>query len=591
MNIFNDVLVKVKEKIENLMAAGELPAGLDLSRITSEPPRDPSHGDVATNAAMVLAKAAKMKPRDLAEKIVAALQGVPGIATAEIAGPGFINIRIASETWRHVVATVLQQGVAFGDSDYGQGDAVNIEYVSANPTGPMHIGHARGAVFGDGLAGLLAKAGFKVTREYYVNDAGAQVDSLAQSVFARYAVICGRMTEDELADKLARKEIQYGGDYLVPVAAHIRKVYGETLFQQPEAEILPILKAISIEKMMDLIRADLQALGVQHDVFSSEAELVKAGKVDEVLKWLEDRGHIYVGVLEPPKGKKPDDWEERPQTLFKSSEFGDDVDRALKKSDGSWTYFASDIAYHLDKYQRGFNRMIDVLGADHGGYVKRLKASVSAISDRNADVDVRLCQLVKLMENGQPVKMSKRAGTFVTLREVVEEVGKDVVRFMLLTRKNDQSIDFDFAKVREQSKDNPVFYVQYAHARAHSVMRQACEAFANTDFSVSALQDADLNYLASDAEESMMKLLAQYPRVVENAAETHEPHRVVYYIQSVAAEFHALWNKGKENTQLRFVDADNLDVTKARLALVYAVATVIRSGLHMFGIEPVEEMR
>ncbi|WP_413203614.1 arginine--tRNA ligase [Rhodospirillum sp. A1_3_36] len=592
MNVFNEVKAVVLDVVEVLKAEGTLPAELDASRVTMEPPRDPSHGDMATNAAMVLGKAAKMKPRDLAELLVGKLVQADLVSDAEVAGPGFINIRLKSEAWLNVLKVVLETGPAFGASTMGGGAAVNVEFVSANPTGPMHVGHGRGAVYGDALASLLSKAGWAVTKEYYVNDAGAQVDALARAVYARYRVVLGELSEEAFAAMLAAKEIEYGGDYLVPLAKDIAADEGAVWLGKEEVEWLPHFRDRGIESMLALIKEDLGAMGVTHDVFTSERDLVRAGRVDELLAELENRDLIYVGELEPPKGKLPDDWEPRPQTLFRATQYGDDVDRPLKKSDGTWTYFASDIAYHHDKYKRGFKEMINILGADHGGYVKRLKAAVKAVSDGQGELDVKLIQLVKLMNKGEPVKMSKRAGTFITLREVVDEVGKDVVRFIMLTRKNDAALDFDYAKVTEKTRDNPVFYVQYAYARSQSVKRLAMEAFSGRDLSPEALaQSADLSLLDAEEELAMVRLLAGWPRLVESAAEAHEPHRVAFYLGEVAAAFHGLWNRGNDDAQLRFFLPENEQMSLARLALVQAVATVIASGLEIFGVEPVKEMR
>lgn len=590
MNLFTLFHSHVLAVIDGLVAAGTLPAGLKTAAVTVEPPRDPSHGDISTNAAMVLAKAAGMKPRDLADHIAAGLKAVDGVTAVDIAGPGFINLRVAFGLWADVLRHALRSGTAFGNSAMGQGVKVNVEYVSANPTGPMHVGHARGACVGDALANLLAKAGFDVTKEYYINDAGAQVDVLARALRARYLVACGAITQDEFDRQLAAKEIQYGGEYLVETAQILKDRDGERWITAAEEEWIPALREFGIAEMMKMIREDLDLLGVQHDVFTSELGMVRSGEVVRAKDLLDSKGLLYVGVLEPPKGKTPEDWEPRPQTLFKATEFGDDVDRPLMKSDGSWTYFASDIAYHADKYRRGFTQMIDVLGADHGGYVKRMQAAVRALSDHQAELDVKLCQLVKLMDNGEPVKMSKRAGTFVTLREVVERVGKDVVRFIMLSRKNDMALEFDYAKVTEQSKDNPVFYVQYAYARIQSVKRHFVAAMAETDLSPQALAGADLSLLTDSDEQALVKLIACWPRLVEAAAEVHEPHRIAFGLGEVAAAFHALWNKGRENADLRFLIADNQAVSLARLALLEGVATVIASGLEVLGVVPVEEM-
>ena len=590
-NIFQDVRRLVVAAVDDLIAAGALPQGLDLARIAVEPPRDPAHGDLATNAAMVLAGAVKQNPMALAELIAPAMMARE-LETSDYCGrgltvtaarPGFLNIRLAPEVWHAQLRAVLRAGTSFGDTSLGAGAHVNVEYVSANPTGPMHVGHGRGAVFGDALASLLAKAGFAVHREYYTNDAGAQVDILARSLYLRYREALG----EEIG---AIPEGLYPGEYLIDAARALVERDGDRWLGMPESEWLGPLRDFAIQQMMALIREDLALLGVHHDRFASERQLVEAGAIDECVTALDQRGLIYTGVLEPPKGKTPDDWEPRPQTLFRATQFGDDVDRPLKKSDGSWTYFAADIAYHRDKFRRGFANLIDVWGADHGGYVKRMQAAVRAVTDGEAALDVKICQLVNLFDKGVPVRMSKRAGTFVTLREVVEEVGKDVFRFMMLTRRNDQALDFDFAKVTEQSKDNPVFYVQYAHARAASVMRHAAEAFAPEALTDQALVTAALDRLTDPAELALIRQLAQWPRLVESAAEAHEPHRIAFYLQEVAAQFHILWNKGRDEATLRFILASDPDLTRARLALVRGVAIVIASGLAVLGVKPVEEM-
>jgi len=579
MNIFTEYGTKVAAVLESLAADGTLPQGLDLSRVAVDPPRDASHGDLSTNAAMVMAKPAGMKPRDLAALIAERLNTEDEVLSTDIAGPGFINLRLDTMVWRRCLAEILAAGTAYGNSAIGAGERVNVEFVSANPTGPMHIGHARGAVFGDVLASLLVKAGYSVVRDYYVNDAGEQVNVLSRSAYLRYREALG---EDigEIPSGL------YPGDYLRPVGKALAEKYGDSLLGKPESEWLPELRAFTIDAMMDMIRADLDAFGIRHDVFTSERALVEAGKVDAALKTLSDRGLIYEGVLEPPKGKTPDDWEPREQTLFRATDFGDEVDRALVKSDGSWTYFASDIACHLDKFQRGSKTLIDVWGADHGGYVRRMKAATTAISEGQAALDVKICQIVKLMDNGEPIKMSKRAGTFVTLRDLVDEVGPGVVRFIMLTRSNDAPLDFDLTKVTEQSRDNPVFYVQYAHARCHSVARMATETFPGITGS-----NANLSLLEDEVELSLLRLLAQWPRTVEAAANAHEPHRIAYYLHDVAAEFHGLWTKGKEQTDLRVILEDNQPLTAARLALVEGVRIVIASGLELMGVEPVKELR
>ncbi|HKT20591.1 MAG TPA: arginine--tRNA ligase [Stellaceae bacterium] len=571
-------------ELGELAREGVLPQGLDLARVAVEPPRDPSHGDVSTNAAMVLAKGAGLAPRALAEKLAARLRGEDDIVAAEVAGPGFINLKIADPFWHARLADILASGVAYGDSELGQGQRVNVEYVSANPTGPMHVGHGRGAIVGDALAALLEKAGFQVCREYYINDAGAQVDVLARSLYLRYREANGEAIG-------AIPEGLYPGEYLKDTAWLLAKRDGIKWMAAPEAAWLGEFRDFAIASMMAMIRVDLKAVGVEHEVITSEREIVAAGGIDKAIGALDRLGLIYVGTLEPPKGKLPEDWEARPQTLFRSTKFGDDVDRPLKKSDGSWTYFAADIAYHFDKVQRGFNAMIDIWGADHGGYVKRMQAAVTALTQGKAALDVKLCQLVNLFDQGQPVRMSKRAGTFVTLREVVDEVGKDVFRFVMLTRRNDQALDFDFAKVVEQSKDNPVFYVQYAHARASSVMRHAAEEFAPDELAPEALASASLALLEDRDEIALIRLLAQWPRIVEGAAEAHEPHRIAFYLQEVAAAFHGLWNKGKDEARLRFIQSGAKELTLARLALVRAVAFVVASGLQVFGVAPAEEMR
>lgn len=582
MNFFDFIKLDIIAILNTLSSEGKLPSDIDISKITVEPPRDTSHGDVATNAAMVLAKQAKMNPREIATLIANALTGKPNYQKIEVAGPGFINIRFSNNLWYDLLKEILTQENNFGSSTVGNGTKVNVEYVSANPTGPLHVGHGRGAIFGDVLSELLAKAGFEVTKEYYINDAGAQVDVLAQSTYVRYLQALGEDAEIP--------EGCYPGDYLIPTGQAIADADGDKWKNAEQSEWLPYFREYSVNAMMSLIKEDLAVLGIKQEVFSSEKKLVDDGMVDTSLDTLTKRGLIYEGVLEPPKGKKPDDWEPRPQTLFKATKFGDDIDRPLKKSDGSWTYFASDIAYHHDKFKRGFTEMIDVWGADHGGYVKRMKSAVKAITEEKGNLDVRLCQMVNLLEDGQPFKMSKRAGTFITLRDVIDAVGKDVMRFMMLTRKNDAQLDFDLKKVKEQSKDNPVFYVQYAHARIHSVLRHALEMFDDIDVSPQALANADFSSLDDEAELSIIKVLAQFPRQIETAAEMHEPHRIAYYLQEVAAAFHGLWNKGKDDTSLRFLIENDKEKSISRLALVSAVAIVISSGLDIFGVQPVKEM-
>ncbi|MGQ9371815.1 arginine--tRNA ligase [Azospirillum sp. A39] len=584
MNIFKAFEHDIRAILDELAGQGAIPSGLDTVRVTVEPPREAAHGDLSTNAAMVLAKPAGMPPRKLAELLAERLRARGDVTAVEIAGPGFVNLRLAPAVWRARIADVLAAGTAYGDSDLGQGRAVNVEYVSANPTGPLHAAHGRGAVFGDALAALLEKAGHKVTREYYINDAGAQVDVLARSAYLRYREALGEAIGAIPAGL-------YPGEYLKEVGEALAARDGRQWLDAPEDAWLPACRDFAIARIMEWIRDDLGALGIAMDVYTSERALVAAGAVDVALKTLEDRGLIYVGVLEPPKGKKPEDWEPRPQTLFKSTDFGDDVDRPLKKSDGSFTYFSNDIAYHHDKYVRGFATLIDVWGADHGGYVKRMQAATTAITGGRAALDVKLCQLVHLMQNGEPVKMSKRAGTFVTLRDVIDAVGRDIVRFIMLTRRNDQTLDFDYDKVKEQSKDNPVFYVQYAHARCRSVLRHAAEALPGRDLSPAALAAADLSGLGDEAELALVKRMALWPRLVESAAEAHEPHRIAFYLYDLASDFHALWNKGRDDAALRFLLADDEPLTLARLAMISAVATVIASGLAVMGVEPVEEMR
>jgi len=584
MNLFEHFRESVLGVVDELAAGGVLPGGLDTARINVEPPREAGHGDITTNAAMLLAKPAGMKPRDIAYALADKLAGVDDIVSAEVAGPGFINITLSDGFWQARLAEILGVGTSYGDSSFGKGEAINVEFVSTNPTGPMHVGHGRGAVVGDALSSLLEKAGYKVTREYYINDAGAQVDVLGRSLHMRYLEALG---EDigEIPEGL------YPGDYLVPVGAALAERDGDKWRGMEEADWLGPVRGFAVDAMMELIRGDLAALGITYDVFTSERELVASGAVDAAIADLEGRGLIYEGVLEPPKGKLPDDWEAREQTLFKATDFGDDTDRPVKKSDGSWTYFAADIAYHRDKQQRGFNTMIDVWGVDHGGYVKRVAAAVKALTDGHGELDVKLCNLVNLMEDGMPVKMSKRAGTFVTLRDVIDKVGKDVVRFIMLTRKNDMGLDFDLAKVTEQSRDNPVFYVQYAHARIHSVLRHAAEEFEASELTAEALAEAPLDRLDDAAELALIKRMAGWPRLVESAAVAHEVHRVAYYLGELAAEFHSLWNKGKDDASLRFILGDDRDLTLARLALVKGAAFVIASGLEVIGVVPVEEMR
>ncbi len=581
MNLFSDIRTLVIDSLNVMVAEGVLPAGLDMAAIAVEPPRDPAHGDMATNAAMVLAKPAGMAPRGIADALAAKLGADPRVTLAEVAGPGFLNLRLSPAMWQGVVKAALTEGRDFGRSTLGAGVKVNVEFVSANPTGPMHVGHVRGAVFGDALANLLAFAGYAVTREYYINDGGAQVDVLARSAFERYREANGLSPEI--------REGLYPGDYLIPVGEALKERYGASLLDKGEQYWLAEVREFATGEMMKMIRGDLAALGVTMDVYSSEKALYGTGKIESAIKTLRDMGLIYEGVLEAPKGKLPEDWEEREQTLFRSTAHGDDVDRPVMKSDGSWTYFAPDIAYHFDKVQRGFDLLIDVLGADHGGYVKRLKAVVSALSGGKVPLEAKLIQLVKLWKNGEPFKMSKRAGTFVTLRDVVEQAGAEVTRFVMLTRKNDATLDFDFDKVLEQSKDNPVFYVQYAHARVSSVIRKATEMGIAADDAT--LRVADLTRLAHDAELGLARKIAEWPRLVEIAARGQEPHRIAFYLYELASDLHAHWNRGNDDASLRFVQEGNAATSQAKIALARAAGVVISAGLAILGVTPAEEMR
>jgi arginyl-tRNA synthetase len=576
MNLFHDIRSAVIDALGAMAQGGTLPEGLSTENVTVEPPRDAAHGDMATNAAMVLAKPAGQKPRDIAEVLAGHLAADPRIASAEVAGPGFLNLRLAPETWRGLVVAALDKGADFGRSTLGQGRKVNVEFVSANPTGPMHVGHTRGAVFGDALARLMDFTGHNVTREYYINDGGAQVDVLARSVYLRYLEAHGQ--------EVAFEDGTYPGDYLIDVGKALKDKVGDAFVDKGEQYWLAEVREFATDAMMALIREDLALLGVEMDVFYSEKSLYGTGRIEAAIDDLKAKGLIYEGVLEPPKGKKPEDWEPRVQTLFKSTEYGDDVDRPVMKSDGAWTYFAPDIAYHYDKVSRGFDELIDIFGADHGGYVKRMKAAVAALSEERVPLDIKLMQLVKLKRGDEELKMSKRAGTFVTLRDVVEMVGPDVTRFVMLTRKNDAPLDFDVDKVREQSKDNPVFYVQYAHARISSVLRKAEEA--GMDISM----PDDLSSIADPAEFTLIAKLAEWPRLVEIAAQGHEPHRVAFYLYDLASEFHALWNRGNAQPELRFIQEEDAETTRAKLALIRAVAIVISNGLGILGVKPVEKM-
>lgn len=576
MNLFSDIRSLVLSSLEILKDSGTLPESLNFSNVTVEPPRDSLHGDMSTNAAMVLAKPAGVNPRVIAETLAELLMLDERVVSADVAGPGFLNLRLTPEFWTSVIPVALAAGTNFGRSDIGEGLKVNVEYVSANPTGPLHVGHTRGAVFGDALASLLDFAGFDVTREYYINDGGAQVDVLARSAYLRYLEANGQ--EVEFVDGT------YPGDYLVDVGLALKDKYGDSLVGKPEGTWLADLRLFATEKMMDLIRADLGLLGIQMDVFFSEKSLYGTGLIESALADLDAKGLIYQGVLEPPKGKKPDDWEPREQTLFRSTEHGDDVDRPVAKSDGAWTYFAPDIAYHFDKVQRGFDQLIDIFGADHGGYVKRMKAAVSALSNAQVSLDIKLTQLVKLYKDGEPFKMSKRAGTFVTLRDLVEQVGPDVTRFVMLTRKNDAPLDFDFAKVQEQSKDNPVFYVQYAHARISSVLRKTSAV------GIVSSND-DLKSLRHMGEMTLVKKLAEWPRLLELAAKHNEPHRIAFYLYELAGDFHALWNIGKDAPETRFFQEDNPTLSAEKVALISAVKVTLAAGLGILGVTPIDEMR
>ncbi|WP_336800070.1 arginine--tRNA ligase [Kaistia sp. MMO-174] len=584
MNIFRDFTARVTSAVEVILAARDS-APVDLSRIVVEPPRDAAHGDLATNAAMVLAKPLGLKPRDLAEAIAGRLRDDEDVASVEVAGPGFINLTLAGPYRAHALKALIQAGGTYGRSRLGADLKVNVEYVSANPTGPMHVGHCRGAVVGDALANLLDWGGYDVTKEYYINDAGGQVDVLARSAFLRY--------REALGETISIPEGLYPGDYLKPVGAALADVHGRRLLDMPEAEWLPLVRDAAISAMMLMIRDDLALLNVHHDVFFSERTLSgeNGGKIGATIADMQQKGFVYRGTLPPPKGQLPEDWEDREQLLFRATDVGDDIDRPLMKSDGSYTYFAGDVAYFKDKFDRGFRQMIYVLGADHGGYVKRLQAVGRAISGGTASVDVLLCQLVKLFRAGEPVRMSKRSGDFVTLRDVVEEVGRDAVRFMMLYRKSDAPLDFDFQKVTEQSKDNPVFYVQYGHARAASILRNAAQELPTLDLSASALAGADLSLLDDAGEIGLQRRLAEFPRIIESAAEAHEPHRIAFYLYDLAAEFHQQWNRGKDLPQLRFINLEQPQLTAARLALVHATKLVLSSGLLVLGVDAPEEMR
>ena len=584
MNVFEFVRGQIVAVVAGLIERGELRNVADLSKIVVEPPKDTSHGDMATNVALVLSKEAGISPRELADLLVPLIMKIVGVSHAAIAGPGFINLMLDDTLYHDVLKNILASGPEFGQSQVGQGEAVNVEYVSANPTGPLHVGHGRGAVFGDALASLLGSANYRVVREYYINDAGAQVDVLARSAFLRYCEALGQEI-GEIPDGL------YPGDYLKPVGSALAASYGDRLTRLPESEWLDIVRSKAIEMMLDLIKEDLAVLGIRHDLFFSERSLA-LGEKDVIRATIDDmirRDLVYQGRLLPPKGAPVEDWEDREQTLFRATDFGDDVDRPLLKSDGSYTYFAADIAYHRSKFDRGFSNMIDVWGADHSGYIKRMTAAVKAVTGGKAALDVKICQLVRLLRDGQPVKMSKRSGDFVTLREVVDEVGADAVRFMMLFRKNDASLDFDLSKVVEQSKENPVFYVQYAHARCCSIRRQAENFFHGDD--LGDLHTSDFNQLGDVSEKTVIRRLSQYPRLIEAAALAHEPHRIAFYLYDLAADFHALWNRGKDDPVMRFIIEDNKVVSLARLGLVESVKFVIASGLGVLGVSAPQEMR
>ena len=580
MNLFTHVREILIDILHDLSTQGILPADTDFSQITVEPPKDSRHGDMATNAAMVLSKSVETKPRELAKIISESLSQNEIVLSVDIAGPGFINISLSEACWHSLLSCVLLNGINFGRSNIGYSKKVNVEFVSANPTGPLHVGHTRGAVFGDALASLLSYSGYEVTREYYINDGGAQVDVLARSVFLRYQEAFGK--------EVVFEDGTYPGDYLIPIALKLKDKVGDAYLQKSEDKWLPEFRDYAVQAMMDLIKSDLDLLGIEMDTYFSEKSLYDSGQIEAALDRLKNNGLIYKGILEPPKGKKTEDWEPREQTLFKSTQHGDDVDRPVLKSDGTWTYFAPDIAYHFDKITRGFDLLIDIFGADHGGYVKRMKAAVSALSSGEVPLDIKLCQLVKLYQNGEPFKMSKRAGNFVMLRDLVEEVGPDVTRFVMLTRKNDAALDFDFQKVLEQSRENPVFYVQYAHARIKSVIRKAEEL--DIDISDRALSETNLTRLTHSSELSLIKKIAEWPRLVEVAARLYEPHRIAFYLFDLSSQLHAHWSKGSDNPDLRFLHNDNLVKTQSKIALARAVSIVISSGLAILGVKPAEKM-
>ncbi len=581
MNLYETMLERVRAALARLAERGELPADLDLSAVTVEPPRDPAHGQMATNAALVLARRARRRPLEIAERLAAELAALPEVATARAVPPGFVNLVLHDRVWREQIRTVLELGHDYGRCDLGRGERVDVEYCSANPTGPLHVGHGRGTVVGDALANLLAFTGWRVTREYYVNDGGGQIEALARSVYHRYRELLGD-------DPGPLPEGLYPLEELVPVARRIVAEDGDRWLGRPESEWLDHFGRIAVEAMMARIREDLELLGVRHDVFVSERALVEAGRIEEVVAALEARGLVYTGTLPPPRGRPVEDWEPAPQLLFRATAFGDDIDRPLRRSNGAWTYFAADMAYHYDKFRRGHTVLVDVWGADHGGYVKRMEAAVAALTEGRARLEVLLCQIVHLYERGEPVRMSKRAGNIVWLRDVVERVGRDVFRFMMLTRKNDAPLDFDLEKAVEQSRDNPVFYVQYAHARICSVFRHALEAGIPVD--LDALRAAELDRLRDPGELELVRRMADWPRVVAGAARAREPHRIAFYLHELAGSFHSLWTRGKEDATLRFLVADDPATTRARLAMLAAVRVVIACGLGIMGVEPVEEL-
>lgn len=583
MNIYQNVEHMLMEAFNTVLGPKDI-VKIDQNLINVEPPRDKGHGDVATNVAMIFSKKLSIKPRDLAIKICNELDRNDEVSAAEVAGPGFINIKLVDEVWFKSLHFILKSGKDYGSSTLGTGKKINIEYVSANPTGPLHAAHARGAVVGDALALLLKKTGHEVCKEYYINDAGSQVDILGQSTFLRYKEVLGD-------DSIVIPDGHYPGAYLKDIALEIVEKDGDKWLSKGVEERLDAFRKYSVQMMMEKVKADLNSLGIEMDIFSSEQSLIQSGGVDGVLKILEERELLYEGVLDPPKGKQSENWISRPQRLFKSTLFGDDVDRAIQKTDGNWTYFASDIAYHYDKYKRGFTEMIDIWGADHGGYVKRMQSAVNAVTFNEAKLDVKICQIVHMLRDGKPVRMSKRSGDFVTIEDVVKAVGKDVIRFIMLTRKNDQVLEFDFDKVVEQSRDNPVFYVQYAHARCCSVLRNADIGNNGGSFEKSNFCNNNLSLLTDENELNVIKILTNWPRIIQGAAKAHEPHRIAFYLSDLAAAFHSLWNKGKEDEKLRFIIEDDKELSSARLSLIKAIAIVIASGLEVIGIEAAEELR